>query len=714
MLLAEPPVTAKIETVMGCPRLFINNEIRYPLLAWSWELPKYTPGFKKAGIDLINPYYQLSDAWTGPGQYDWSRFDDFLYSILAKNPEALFLPRILLPAPEWWKQQHPDELVAYAHPPEEVEYKHPIHGEGGIIAGWGSPVQASFASEKWRRNTGNALAALLEHVEHSLLNRRIFGYQIGNGTTLGEWHYFGSHYLPDNSGPMQERVGYCPDADERLNTSFGLLRDPQQEKRVIDYYQRFHNVCAETIIYFCRIVKAVERDLVCGVFYDYQLENIWMQEGGHLAPEKILDSPHIDFIAGPYTYQLTNVEGSRYWENDVLDGAGNLLGRARGVAGDGGYRPLLESIRRHGKLHIVEIDPSTYLEKKAFHNGGSGSQSKDGTMKILSRDLGKMFVTGSGGWMTDHGPRHTTGWYDAAPIIDHIRGFNELGLLRKDLDLTPVSRIAAVYDAKTAFATQHWKNADWFTGSKFFDTITYAFLNSQARAFHRIGAPVDFIYRFDLTPEDFSRYDLIFMVNNFYLNDSEVDALSCRLKESDATVVWFYAPGFIGEERFEAERMSALTGFDYERHDNPRSFIIYSLIDGTEVERGFGMQRDLFPRFTVLDSDVEVLGRWEDTGGAAFVRKRMNGWTSVYAGTAPLPVNILRWLADGAGVPLWSSEPDIVFAGRDCAVVVATSPGERTLQFPHALAQHGNSGGMKKRHVMDMTFGQVDMFIKKS
>ncbi|HID33945.1 MAG TPA: hypothetical protein EYP25_05130, partial [Anaerolineae bacterium] len=45
----------------------------------------------------------------------------------------------------------------------------------------------------------------------------------------------------------------------------------------------------------------------------------------------------------------------------VLSGPNESLGvdSRRGIAGDGGYRVLLESVKRHGKLFFVEIDPST-------------------------------------------------------------------------------------------------------------------------------------------------------------------------------------------------------------------------------------------------------------------------------------------------------------------------------------------------------------------
>jgi hypothetical protein len=80
------------------------------------------------------------------------------------------------------------------------------------------------------------------------------------------------------------------------------------------------------------------------------------------------------------------------------------------------------------------------------------------------------------------------------------------------LDLDSVAEIAAIYDAKSLFVTRHWKAEEPYSqGTDCMDYFSYWFLDSQARAFHRIGAPVDFLYRFDLKPLDVKKYRLFFM-----------------------------------------------------------------------------------------------------------------------------------------------------------------------------------------------------------
>jgi hypothetical protein len=469
---------------------------------------------------------------------------------------------------------------------------------------------------------------------------------------------------------------------------------------------------------FARITKEeTDRRVLCGAFFGYLLENVHIHEGGHLSPERVLGSPDIDFLASPYTYQHTNMPTRERWESDMVDDAGNWLGRARGVGGDGGYRVLVESIHRHGKLFFVELDSSTYIEPKKVGEGGSGHDSVEGTVRIIRRDLGQMFARGVGGWFFDFGHlcppyQANRGWYDDRPIIDAIRPFASLGERRSRMDIASAAEIAAVYDPKTFFATAHWKAEEPYTGYGITvcDHFNHWFINSQQRTFSRMGAPHDSLYRFDFTPADLQRYRLLFMVNLFLMEPAEVDRLRGMLKGSGTTVVWYYAPGFIRSDRFDLEQMERLTGFTFEILNEPGPMQIRLETTGEGRTAVFGTRKAQKPRFAVAESGTQVLGRWIDCNRPAFVRKTGDGWTSVYVGAAPLTADVLRTLAVDAGVPFWSDRPDIVYATHDAATIIATASGERTLTFPRAM-RPVEGGGLSLSHRVTMDFGDVRIFV---
>ncbi len=714
----EPPVTAEVRVERGGPRLFINDEMTFPFCAWSFRLLDTTPEFREAGVEILYPILHISDGWTGPDTYDWSRFDDFMLELLKMHPDAYLLPRVLLYAPDWWKDQHEDQLVKTILPFDHnnnMSTDSLLIGEGGQRWWRNDPRSVSFASDYWKNEATGMFRQFLRHYRQSPLKSRIIGYHPGSGTTGGEWHTFHAWYIPDISTPAQQWFDFIPDLDARLNTDFGLFRDPATEQNVIDYYEQMHQLTSDLILHFAHVLKEeTDRELISGTFYTYLLENVFIQEGGHLNPEPVLESPDIDFIASPYTYQSSNQPDAKPGETDVYDSAGNWLGRGRGAAGDGGYRILNTSVRRHGKLPLVELDPATFVDQgKDVDYAGSGSESVEGSLRLIARDMGQVVATGSAGWLVDIGAVKGQGWYSPPVIVEEIKRWTDLGKQRDKIDIASVSDIAAVYDAKSFFATRHWyAEKPWPKGMGYQDFFEYWFLNSQARALHRLGAPVDFLYRFDLRDTDRQLYKLFLMVNLFSLTSGEVDSLLSLFKDSDATVVWFYAPGFVGEESLDLEQMQRLTGLTFDVVTDPGPMMITCNLPDPEkpVALSFGTdRRDRYPRFIVDTPEAEILGEWSDLKEPAMARIERDGWTSIYMGTAPLPVPVLRWLARQADVPLWSSKGDIVRAIRDATLLVATTDGERTLSLPKPLKSH-DTGIVSDTHQLNLEQGEVRLF----
>ncbi|HLP14964.1 MAG TPA: hypothetical protein VK470_01825 [Bacteroidota bacterium] len=722
-LQAEAPARACVKTEHGSPRMYINDRQEFPFFAVSVGLSKTIKGYRQSGIRFFQPLIGLSDVWTAPGTYEFERLDRYFAQLLNTVPDAIFLPRIHLYAPEWWKRGHESEMVKFGLPIPETSYKlKPFIVEGEF--NWWQLLDGdlpSLASTAWKTDIAEVLRAYLRHMEASPLRSRVIGYHVVGGMT-SEWHYPASRFLPDYSEPMQRTAGPVPSVDERVHAQRGLLRHPETEHRTIEFYKKFHTQNAKTALSFLTIVKQeTKRRVLAGTFYCYLLENVQIQEAGHLVPQVLLESEDVDYLASPYSYQHSNIPVNRIAESDVVDDYGNWLGRARGVGGDGGNRVLWESIRRHNKLFISEIDPTTYLEKTVSTEGGTGHDTVEGTINIIRRDMGNVVSTGIGGWFFDfgHSPSFSAqrGWYDDAPMHEAIRTMIAYGEKRSALDTTPVSEIACVYDAKSFMVTQHWKAEEPYEsqGIRTCDAINHWFVNTQARTIHRIGAPADFLYRFDLKQEDAARYKLFLMVNTFFLEEDEADRLMTLFKKSQATVVWLYAPGFVTSTRFDLSQMERLTGFRFAINDTPGSLAIRTIENKIGIPAGmtFGLKKHYAPRFIVKDSpSVRACGYWNDSSDAiAFAETDRDGWRSIYLGAAPAPVEILRPIALRAGARMWSSRPDVVRATEDSMMIVASSDGERTVEFPRPLAP-AEGGAESARHTIAMKFGEVKIFQK--
>jgi hypothetical protein len=721
----ENGIHAKVKTERGGPRLFINRNEIYPFFALSTHMYPTIKNYRQAGLNIYAPIIGMYSGWLGPKEYDWTNIDVFFGHLLELNPESFFMPRLQLNTPIWWKKTNPDELLQYGlEAPIKnynlIEKRNLKPSEGGFFYRTSAELwEVSYASEKWRQDTAAMLRAFMRHIEDSPLCNRIFGYMPTTGRT-GEWNTFGPDFLPDYSEPMRRTCGKIPDVKERLTTTFGLLRDPEKERKVIEFYQKYHDTIADTALLMCQTIKdATKGRVLTGVFYGYLLEQVRIQEGGYLAMRKFLESPYIDYIAGPYSYMPGNVKDGNGVRVTTQDGAGNILGNARGLAGDGGFRMMTESLRRHGKLYFSEMDPSTNLDKNPHQviggHGGEGSDTATGSLRIMQRDLGQMFACGVGGWLYDFGPLNQAenGWYAGKDIIREINYFVKLGERRKKLDISPVAEIAVIADDRTFTATEHWQTGKpWKNYAiKSSDFFNHWFLNSQARAFHRIGAPVDFLYHHDLKQKDLLKYKLIFMTNLFFFEDAETNRLCRILRNSGATVIWYYAPGFITPDKLNLKRMEKMTGFHFKIIKEPGPMLIDLSIENENLpmQLKFGVDTQHWPRFVITDKNIESWGIWDDLGETALAGKEYDGYFSVYTGTAPLPIPVLSWLTKLAKVQLWSTESDIVRATQDAAMLVATTTGKRTFTL-HKPMSFVNGEETKRMHELDLEKGEVRIF----
>ncbi|MAE64003.1 MAG: hypothetical protein CMJ18_06985, partial [Phycisphaeraceae bacterium] len=156
----------------------INGELRPMLSFCGFELPRIIessiPLFRDAGIHVHHLAEALATGWLGPGAYDWSHHDLRMEQILREDPDALLFPRIRLVEPDWWRRSHPDSLCVT---------------EGGLDAQQPYDTPARFMSwldPEWRRDTAQAMKALIEHSRRAWYRDRFIGVFYTYGST-GEW-----------------------------------------------------------------------------------------------------------------------------------------------------------------------------------------------------------------------------------------------------------------------------------------------------------------------------------------------------------------------------------------------------------------------------------------------------------------------------------------------------------------------------------------------
>jgi hypothetical protein len=707
-LLAEAQLRSEVKILHGMPALYVNGRLASQVLAAPYRPdPSDFEDFMKAGISIFDIYLRFN--WSAPGQYDFTQADAKLETYLKLDPQALFLPRVLLTPGAWWCKEFPDEIS--------------LRDDGSPAGMFGAPCHPSFASEKYRELSHQAMIAFLDHFE-SKFGDHIVGYQVGNGFG-GEWLTFNSFWeirpgdkpptkfgVEDYSPPakaafrrwLKRKYGAVeelrrawgdpqvtfetatpPNEIERYSTTHGIFFDPSVSLRVPDYFAFFNDMVADVLLENARWVKELtQRKKIVGSFYGYlwcNFPNLSVVHSGELSLAKVLGSPDVDFIASPYIYTNKQIGGPDYSQT------------------------LPEEIALHGKLYFNEVDTDTYLHQIQWRWGDSlnNPANWEETKALLVRDYAFALTKGFGMWWTDlfggnfHDPK----------IIGLLRDLKKIDEQNLEADERSNADIAVILDESS------------FTYCGDGEPLWNALLSAQAQyelAF--VGAPWDQFLLTEMANPKLPDYKLYIFLNAFHVTPQERAALHARLKRNGATALWVYAPGYIGD-KLSVENMQALTGIhlveddtagelhvDITSYDSPYTQgLPKGLAYGTDVNvahiirwydhqvylkdpRDPGLQRNLpgfriTPRFWSDDPQATVLGRLAGLDRPGLVFKRMPGWTSIYSSAPILPAALLRNIARAAGGHVYSDANDLVYADRSFLGIYAPAGGTRMVSLPH-------------------------------
>jgi hypothetical protein len=665
---------AEVRMHNGAPALFINgkphNGMVYTAYGPSVEVFR---DFAKAGVDVFSfaatpteSGYGLSrTAWTAPGQYDFSELDQRVQMVLQANPRAYFFPRLYLHAPKWWSEKHPNDIVLMD----------PGDGRPVPFIHAGNKPAPSWASEAWRRDTVEGLKRLIAHVEAQPWADRCIGYHIASGTTE-EWMMWGANedqwvdYSPVNAARfrqwLRERYGTVerlrqawndtavtfetaaiPTKAQRQKSEFGALRDPAKEQAVVDFYLYNSDLVADTIIYFSKAIKEItHRQKIVGAFYGYLLQLCGeqrQQNAGHLALEKVLASPDVDFLCSPTSYAFRQLGGE----------------------GTSHFMSLLGSVKLHGKLWFNENDVRTSLSGGQV---GEWGRPADVAGDILQQDkeLANAFVNGAAQWWFDVGGNR----YNAPALMKRIGELTANASEVLPLDRTPADRVAMVVDEQSLCSL------------RVADPLGAWLLVSQLPALSRIGAPVGHYLATDL-PRIADR-KVFFLMTSFAPTAADRAAINA-LKRNGHVLVFFYAPGLYRDGHMDEAAMTDLTGIRLRMTTEPSALKV-TLKGGNPITEGLdgfsiGVEHRTFPLVYADDPAAAVLGALPD-GKPGFVVKRQDGWTAIYSAVPMLPAPLLRRIAQLGGVHQYIETEDVVWASRDLVAVCVKEGGRRTIRLP--------------------------------
>jgi hypothetical protein len=664
---------AKIERIGGVPTVVINGRPSSMMTYMTYNpTPKYFRQVAEAGIRLYSfsavcsgsAYSLAPPVEIAPGQYDYSQLDERLAMVVEADPQAYIFPRVYLMSPPWWDEQNPDELVLQQTEDGSLQ---PLFETGP------EKRVPSWASDKWREHTAEALRAMVRHIEAGPFASHVIGYHLASGVTE-EWMMWGGNdgLWADYSKPNQEKfrawlrrkygsdvarlrkawaregvdfdTAAIPSRAEREATSFLGLRDPRQEQAVIDFYNYNSDLVAATIAYFARVVKDETRGrALVGAFYGYVMQlsgsgDKRLQNAGHLALTEAWDCPEVDFFTSPSHYSFRELD-----------------------PGYSTFMSLTDSIKLHGKVWFDENDYRTFLTPGPLPQWGKRETFEE-SAALQDRELGNVLSQGCGMWWFDMGG----GWYDDPRMLEVIARLNKVGEEVVGLDRSGVDEIAVLVDPRSLCAV----------------APGYALMGplfiEQLQELGHLGTPFGLYHLDDLPRLERVRRTarLLIFLNVVAPTAKQREMIHRYLSGGGKTAVWIWAPGLVTEAGIDEKAMEELTGIRLNAAKRQGELVVS--VGG----RAYGTRQRGGPVCWAADEDAEVLGTLESNGRPGLVRKRVDGHTAIYSSAPCLPSWLLRDLARAAGVHLYLDEDAIVYANRSLLSVTAIRPGPHLIHLP--------------------------------
>lgn len=689
-------ISAKVEVHNGTPTIMLNGVAQNPMIyaltdvpggRWSWEeLPRHTlQSFCGQGFNLVQVDLFFDHVWKQDGTISLDTARRQLRGVLDACPQAAIFIRFHVTPPKWWQRKHPEENTTYADARAKPDYNWGL--QRLIEEDAGTPERTSLASALWLDEAGKKLKDFLQQLKKIPEANAIAGIQVAGGV-YGEWHYWGFiNNEPDMSVPMQVyfknwlKTKYSTDAalqkswnnntvnfttatlpsvTERASTSAGIFRNPQTERKTIDYYEAQHTCVADDIIYFCKIIKgAWPRPIITGAFYGYFYATFGREAaGGHLAIMRLLKSPYIDYLSGPGTYYPNSRETGEPYRS----------------------RSLINSVALHGKLWLDEMDQQPPL---LHFNDTAYNTSLAKSIANVRRNVLYTFTKGMGLWFYDFGPsgfnggnrltdHGNAGWWDDPNLMQDI------GRLKKVLDKKTNDRyesgadVLLVHDTKTSYYTgsaktssymAHWAN-NWVPVSIF-----------------KSGVVQDVIHIDDLEKVNLAQYKAIVFINTWILNDEQVKLVQNKVAAGNRHLIFLYAPGYGNETSLNDNFIQRVTGIKVTAITQQKPS---SLVVNDTIVPGYNFtvwNNVVNPLFVVTDDKAEALGQLKDTSAIAFAKKSFENYTSWFISLPPANAALWQYIFQQAGANIYDKDSDIFYSGRGVLSVHTLKGGERNIQL---------------------------------
>lgn len=662
--------------VRGCrARLLINGVETDPTQAlFISPDPLHMQNAKEAGIPIWS--VALDDFGFKESGFDFTEVDQTLERYLEAKPDAWLLPTFTFDTSYhgWWIAAHPEARCRLEDGSDVI----------GDYAG-GRRQAPSYGSEVWRKDFGNALRQLVRHLKNSPFAARILGFQPCSGVTW-EWFHWGSQSgeLVDYSeGGVADfrrwlRERYASDLELQqawrkpqvtLNTAavptntrrrkpeHGIFYDPATQQDLIDYHRYQHEIVADSILYFARIIKEeTGGKSLAGTYYGYTMHLPespgFCQSSGHFALERLFRSPDLDFFIAPGAYA---------W---------------REIGGTGACMTPAASIALNGKLFWTQADLRTHWSGQ---DSFGRPQDVLGSIQAMRREFALNLAQGT-----------AIQWYDFSNgwTFGDERLTDEAGRLLK---LSEGRRFARDFP-RSSYLAVIVDEEQMGTFDPFRPPYGLQLIFNQRERLHRSGVPWRAYLFSDLMrhPELLEHRAFLFL-NLFRLSADQRRFLKKRVMTGGQTVAFIGPVGLMDETGFSAANSSDLLGWPMKElgiSANLRAKWKEGLPEPWAECAGLemGVESEFTPLLAPAVSGGGVLGTFSGGDQPAILFEARENSIIFWSAAPGLPPEAIRSLAATAGLPILARNNDAVYVGFNTIGIHPREDGVRRIQLPFPSA----------------------------
>ena len=692
-----PILKAAIESSNGVPRLLVNGQPVVPLVFFfnTHQNPNYVERFQdpqarlaaSAGVHIYSflmPGANYNQGWE---HVDHSATDKILDDFIRVDPQAVFILRYLPgPTGNWqeWRDIPKDQLWCYA--------------DGSLGAnGW----MLSLASEYYWGPSDRGTAEMIRHFEGGRHGGRILAYHLGGpqfemfpdeyrekgpdvslANTVRFRAWLAANYASD--GALQTawgdpgvtrgtaevprgEPGRFPMHMEMGSAPIQVFYRLPAEQVWVDYSRYVSELAADRVIRWAELVRRETRGKKLSVFCYGYLSELIGSFNGHGAMQRVFEHPAIDILMSPIPYQH------------------------RSSGQSAGFMSPVDSVAAHGKLWLNEDDTRTHLVRQEdqpawLSNATFGKQASDmrETLHLLDRNLAQLLTHRAASWWMDLAGGGA--FNDPAPwamLRERLLLYDEV--LRDPVAFRP--EVAVLFDPES----KYYVKSDW--------DAFYVGLMELRDTCARSGVSVGWYTVRDFASGVVPPCKAYLFANAYRLDDTLVQAIRARLDHEQATAIWGYAAGYLGDkgpdlgqvQRLTGVRMAVDTGEQGSRGEGALAGLSWG--GGGRGPNGFLV---VAPRFVVDDPAAAPLGRYQASGLVSAARMATGQHTSVVLADLGLSTPMLGKLFGDAGAHRWLCDGELVLTdGRFLAVHSGTA-GLKRIELPPGVTASALTGRLDR------------------